>query len=248
MLFVSVLLLFAQGEDYSKKSLKLMLYASIHQKSNSPYYKNPQTIIVLRSNCMELAKKICFDPKEIKKHSTSDSIKDKIAAAYAYGLGTISSIDDNLLQLMLDDDNMVSIAARESMIFIANKKLTNFVVDCGPSPHATKTEKYLASCVWKKFMALNKLYHGECSPEEIDAFRGLCNQLDIEESKKYFRKKLNTQLENVDYHTPKNRFFQTDKELEEKITNDLLDPSSYSVKADTIFFIQGIYKRLIRAF
>jgi hypothetical protein len=51
-------------------------------------------------------------------------------------------------------------------------------------------------------------------------------QLDSEEAKNIFRKKLNTQLENIDYHTPKNKFLKIDKQLEETIPNNLLDPSS----------------------
>ena len=144
-----------------------------------------------------------------------------------------------MFELLVDDDNIVSIAARECFVYIANKKIKNFVVDQGPSPHADKAEKYQASCLWKKFMKLHNLFHNECNSYELQAFDELIKKVEEEESNKIFRKKIKSQLEKVDYYFPKNNFFESDQELEDNIPHDLVDPSSFTVKA----IIKNVYFR-----
>ena len=231
LLFVS--LLFSQNEDYSNKSFKLMFFASALLNTNDKYYKNQQNIINMRSNAIQVAKKICFDDNEIKKYANSNEVSNKVTACYACAFGAISTVDEKLFKLLLDDNNIVTMAARESFVYIVNKKLNNFIIDQGPSHHADIDDKYLASAMWRLILGTHNLANDELSDLEEKEYNKFVDILEAEEAKNFFRKKANKQLELEDYYFYKSRFPQIDKEMEEKINPDFIDPNAYTVKKKT---------------
>jgi hypothetical protein len=249
-MFVCVLFLaLFQKEDYQQKGYKLMIQASSYIDDDSQYYRNPQRILSLRERSFELAMKMRFDEKEIKKLAQSEEIIDRVAASYAIGLSTMSTIDDKLFDLLLDDNNIVSIAARESFVYIANNRLNNFLVDQGPPPSANKHKKYEASVLWRIFLSHHQLTHNNYSKEELSALDDLMVILRREWKNKIFREDNKTQLEpeigknnkdpeprknNKQPEPKKNKKEPEPQENEEDqypLPSDLLDPSIYTVKS-----------------
>ena len=122
-MFVCVLVLaFFQKEDYQLKGYKLMIQASSYIDDDSQYHRNPQRILSLRERSFELAMKIRFDEKEIKKLAQSEEIIDRVAASYAIALSTMSNIDDKLFDLLLDDNNI----SRKLKPFSDNSVVSSF--------------------------------------------------------------------------------------------------------------------------
>lgn len=219
--FLTLLICF-QGEDYANKAYKLMVQASSTLNKNDVYYKNHQGITTIRSQAIEIAKKNCYDAKEIRKMAKSNDVTQKVAAAYACGMGLLSTIDNTLYDLIIDDNNVVSMAARETFVLIANKKLNNFIVDQGPPPNATKIEKYEASVLWKLYMSHFDLSYEDYSKEEMNALNFHFDRL--EKNKKENKKKVLKQLEPIE---------MPEDESNDPTPSDLVDPSAYTVKAIT---------------
>ena len=249
-MFVCVLVLaFFQKEDYQLKGYKLMIQASSYIDDDSQYHRNPQRILSLRERSVEIATKARFNEKEIKRLASSEEIVDRVAASYAIGLSTLSTIDDKLFDLLLDDNNIVAISARESFVYIANNRLNNFFVDQGPPPSADKHKKYEASVLWRIFLSHNQLTHDNYSKEELSALDDLMVILRREWKNKIFREDNKTQLEpeirknNKEPEPKKNKKEpepkknkkepepQENEEDQFPLPSDLLDPSIYTVKS-----------------
>ncbi len=219
MLVFLTLFVCLQSEDYAEKGYKLMIQASSKLDKNDRYYKNHQGLMIIRSQAFEIAKKNCFDAKAIKKMAKSDDIIQRLAAAYACGMGVLSTIDESLYDLIIDDNNLVSTASREAFVFISNKKLKNFIVDLGPSPLADKIEKHEASVLWKTFMFCHELSYDNFTPEELKA------------SECYFEKKKQGKI-HISLKQLEPEKIQED-ESNDPTPSDLVDPSAYTVKAIT---------------
>lgn len=231
-MFICVLALaFFQKEDYQQKGYKLMMQASVFVDKSSQYYNSPQRILNLRERSFELAMKARHDEKEIKKLAQSEEIIDRVAASYAIGLSTISTIDDKLFDLLIDDNNIVAIAARESFVYIANNRLGNFFVDQGPPPSANKHKKYEASVLWRIFLSHNKLTHDNYSKKELSALDDLMVILRREWKNKIFREDNKTQLEPEPRKNKQDSVPQENEENQYPLPSDLLDPSIYTVKS-----------------
>lgn len=229
-MFAFVLILaFSQENNHSRKGFILMIEASKEIDASSPYHKNPQKIFNLRYRAVEIATKIRFNEKEIRKLAKSKEVVDRVAAAYAIGLSNLSTIDDALFDLLLDDNNIVSIAARESFVYIANDKLNNFLVDQGPPPSANKNKKYEASVLWRIFLSHNRLTHNNYSKEELAALDALMVILRKEWKRNIFREDNKSQL-NPEIQKNK-RDPDGQENNQDPFPSDLLDPSTYSVKS-----------------
>ncbi len=246
LLFVS--LFCVQTEDYPQKSFNLMYLASSNLDKNNKYYKNKENIVNLRKNSMEIARKICSDNNEVTKYANSKEVSDKITACYAYAFGMNSTVEEKLFKLLLDENNLVTMAARESFVFIVNKKLNNFVIDQGPSHHADIDEKYQASAMWRTIFSKHNLINGQLSNNEEKAYKKFVDILNTEESRKFFRRKKQTQLETEDYYFLKSKFPQLDEEMEQEINPEFFDPNDKTVQHKHKRFGMIVWKLSSNAF
>lgn len=212
-----IILFFFQEESYKTKGTNLMFQASKYVGVNDPYYKEYQKIKNLRFHAVEAAQKIRFDQKEINDKAKSKDIVDRVTASYAIALGTISTIDDNLFNLLTDESNIVSISAREAFVYIANNKLNNFIVDQGPPPSANANKKQESSALWRVFFFHHSLTHGEYSKKELKALDELIAELQKEWAKGIKRK------------IPKQLDSDAEEDKQDPLPTDLIDPSTYTV-------------------
>lgn len=86
------------------------------------------------------------DKEMLEIATTGKSFKLKVCAAWAYGIRNEPS--DNLLNLLMDDHEVVSFAARESCKMIA-KKFTGRDVNYGPHTGADANEKADSRAMWE---------------------------------------------------------------------------------------------------
>lgn len=204
-----------------------MIQASAILPHKDTYYKNNQAILNMRHRATDVSKKIYNNKSEIRKFAQSKNIVDRIGAAYAFATGTDTKIDEGLFRLLVDENNLVSIAARESFVFIAQSKLNNFIVDQGPSPFASQNDKHEAAGMWRGFLAYYNFTKHNYTNEESLALKKLKAQLEKESANNITRTYVLKQLE------PEfNAGDKSENDDNSPLPTDLIDPSVYTVKSE----------------
>lgn len=134
----------------------------------------PDELIKIRNHCMKLAQTLHEERNEelVELSVRSVDFHHRIAAAWCYGLSMQYS--DCLGVLLIDEHPLVSCAARESLICIANDiplpklhRVGHYRIDFGPKDlQATKPEKESCLSLWEAFFDKRKKSLGEKPPVE----------------------------------------------------------------------------------
>lgn len=226
------------NNEYAQKGLALMIQASAILPQKDLYYKNNQAILNMRHRAINIANKIYNNKFEIRKLMQTNNVADKVAAAYAFATGTDTKIDEGLFRLLVDENNLVSIAARESFVFIVQTKLNNFIVDQGPSPLASQNDKHEAAGMWRGYLAYFNFTRHNYTNEESLALKKLKAQLEKESANNITRTYVLKQLE-----PEVNAGDKSENDDNSPLPSDFIDPSAYTVKADVRKKLMAIGKR-----